>query len=234
MRPPVLRCSSDRISRLPGLLRRKLEPLLPKLRLTYRECGLLSHWLHAKMVHSAESTMITHIKMGYSAKKMIIIIDSWQLCGRHELTFPQAQHCPSVSMGPPRGMSASSCHLIAYPDSPLQVPPSIPNQVMKQLVVVILNPRIITIVNVDEGANAMMTSRSEYPVSEIQNLPFRLSFNYSPKVDSQGSRATSNAGLLMVRELNEWLGLSQLISDNVTDAHHVSNTGRCLSLSKVP
>ena len=42
-------------------------------------------------------------------------------------------HCPSVSIGPPRGMSDSSCHLIAYFKPSLQVPPSIPNQLMKQL-----------------------------------------------------------------------------------------------------
>lgn len=44
-------------------------------------------------------------------------------------------HCPSVSIGPPRGISDSSCHLIAHSEPPLQVPLSIPNQVMKQLLV---------------------------------------------------------------------------------------------------
>jgi hypothetical protein len=45
-------------------------------------------------------------------------------------------HCPSVSIGPPRGISDSSCRLIAHSESPIQVPPSIPNQVMKLLLVV--------------------------------------------------------------------------------------------------
>jgi hypothetical protein len=39
-----------------------------------------------------------------------------------------------------------------------------------------------------------------------------------------GSQVTSDAGLLAVRELDERLGLSQLISDNLTDARRVKNT----------
>jgi hypothetical protein len=46
----------------------------------------------------------------------------------------------------------------------------------------------------------------------------------SLKVDFQGSRVTSDAGLLVVRELDERLGLSQLISDNLTDARRGKNT----------
>jgi hypothetical protein len=34
-----------------------------------------------------------------------------------------------------------------------------------------------------------------------QNQPFQLSFNPSSKVDFQGSRITSDSGLLLVREL---------------------------------
>jgi len=52
--------------------------------------------------------------------------------------------------------------------------------------------------------------------SEKQNRPFHFSFNSSLKVDCQGSRITSDAGLLLVRELDERLGLDQLISDNLT------------------
>jgi hypothetical protein len=55
-------------------------------------------------------------------------------------------------------------------------------------------------------------------MGEIQNWPFQLFFNRSLKVDFQGSRITSDSGLLVVRELNERLGLSQLISGNLTDA----------------
>jgi hypothetical protein len=45
-------------------------------------------------------------------------------------------------------------------------------------------------------------------VGEIQNQPFQFSFSSSLKVDFQGSRVTSDAGLLLVRELDERLGLS--------------------------
>jgi hypothetical protein len=43
-------------------------------------------------------------------------------------------------------------------------------------------------------------------VGEQQNQPFQLSFNPSLKVDFQGSRVTSDGGLLLVRELDERLG----------------------------
>jgi hypothetical protein len=48
-------------------------------------------------------------------------------------------------------------------------------------------------------------------VGETQNRPFQLSFNTSLKVDFQGARVTSDGGLILVRELDERLGLSVLI-----------------------
>jgi len=48
-------------------------------------------------------------------------------------------------------------------------------------------------------------------VGETQNRPFQLSFNSSLKVDFQGSRVTSDGGLILVRELDERLGLSALM-----------------------
>jgi len=54
-------------------------------------------------------------------------------------------------------------------------------------------------------------------VGEKQNQPFQLSFNPSLKVDFQGSRVTSDSGLLLVRELDERLGLSALIAENIRD-----------------
>jgi hypothetical protein len=47
-------------------------------------------------------------------------------------------------------------------------------------------------------------------MGEKQNQPFQLSFNSSLWVDFQGSRVTSDSGLLLVRELDERLGLSSL------------------------
>src|ERR1019366_2548715 len=63
-----------------------------------------------------------------------------------------------------------------------------------------------------------------HPVGEQQNQPFQLSFNPSLKVDFQGSRVTSDGGLLLVRELDERLGLSELISAHLTDGRRGKNT----------
>jgi hypothetical protein len=41
------------------------------------------------------------------------------------------------------------------------------------------------------------------------NQPFHLTFNASLMVDFQGSRVTSDVGLILVRELDERLGLSE-------------------------
>jgi hypothetical protein len=52
-------------------------------------------------------------------------------------------------------------------------------------------------------------------MGEIQNQPFQLSF--------QGSRVASDGGLLLVRELDERLGLSGLILENVMDGRRGKN-----------
>jgi len=61
-------------------------------------------------------------------------------------------------------------------------------------------------------------------VGETENQPFQLSFNPSLKVDFQGSRVTSDSGLLLVRELDERLGLNQLIEEHLTDGRRGKNT----------
>jgi len=66
-------------------------------------------------------------------------------------------------------------------------------------------------------------------VGEKQNQPFRISFNPSLKVDFQGSRVTSDGGLLLVRELDERLGLSALIVENLNDDRRGKNTQLPLS-----
>jgi predicted ribosome quality control (RQC) complex YloA/Tae2 family protein len=68
------------------------------------------------------------------------------------------------------------------------------------------------------------TLRRLDPVGEKQNQPFQLSFNPSLKVDFQGSRVTSDGGLLLVRELDERLGLSALIAENIMDRRRGKNT----------
>jgi hypothetical protein len=54
-------------------------------------------------------------------------------------------------------------------------------------------------------------------VGESGNEPFQLSFNPSLKVDFQGSRVTSDGGLVLVRELDERLGFGELIEQHLAD-----------------
>ena len=61
-------------------------------------------------------------------------------------------------------------------------------------------------------------------MGETPNQPFQLSFNPSLKVDFQGSRVTSDGGLLLVRELDERLGLNELIEEHLTDERRGKNT----------
>src|SRR5664280_531826 len=63
-----------------------------------------------------------------------------------------------------------------------------------------------------------MRSGGAHPVGENQNQPFQLSFNPSLRVDFQGSRVTSDGGLVLVRELDERLGFSDLIARHLTDS----------------
>ena len=55
-------------------------------------------------------------------------------------------------------------------------------------------------------------------MGERQNQPFQLSFNASLKVDFQGSRVTSDGGLIAIRELGERLGFGELIEQYLTDS----------------
>jgi len=61
-------------------------------------------------------------------------------------------------------------------------------------------------------------------MGEKQNEPFQLSFNASLKVDFQGSRVTSDGGLILVRELDERLGFGDLIAEHLSDARRGKNT----------
>ena len=45
-------------------------------------------------------------------------------------------------------------------------------------------------------------------MGEDKNGPFQLSFNSAVRVDYQGARVTSDGGLILMRELDERLGLS--------------------------
>ena len=61
-------------------------------------------------------------------------------------------------------------------------------------------------------------------MGQKQNQPFQLSFNSSLRVDFQGSRDTSDGGLILVRELEERLGLGELIERHLTDSRRGKNT----------
>ena len=61
-------------------------------------------------------------------------------------------------------------------------------------------------------------------MGEKQNQPFQLSFNACLKVDFQGSRITSDGGLIPVRELDERLGFGELITQHLTDSRRGKNT----------
>ena len=60
-------------------------------------------------------------------------------------------------------------------------------------------------------------------MGEKQTKPFQLSFNGSLKVDFQGSHVTSDGGLILVRELDERLGLGELIDEHLTDSRQGTN-----------
>jgi hypothetical protein len=60
-------------------------------------------------------------------------------------------------------------------------------------------------------------------VGEKQNQPFQLLFNASLKVGFQGSRVTSDGGLILIRELDERLGLEKLIEEHLSDSRQGLN-----------
>jgi hypothetical protein len=61
-------------------------------------------------------------------------------------------------------------------------------------------------------------------MGDKQNQRFQLSFNPCLKVDFQGSRVTSDGGLILVRELDERLGFGDLIREHLTDRRRGKNT----------
>jgi Transposase DDE domain group 1 len=57
-----------------------------------------------------------------------------------------------------------------------------------------------------------------------ESEPFQFTFNGFLKVAFQGSRVTSDAGLVLVRELDERLGLGAIITEHLSDSRHGLNT----------
>src|ERR1700693_5639226 len=60
-------------------------------------------------------------------------------------------------------------------------------------------------------------------MGEKQDQPFQFLFNASLKVDFRGSRVTSDGGLILVRELDERLGLEKLIAERLSDSRQGLN-----------
>ncbi len=60
-------------------------------------------------------------------------------------------------------------------------------------------------------------------MGEKERKPFQLTFNGLLKVDFQGSRVTSDGGLILVRELDERLGLGKLIDEYLSDSRQGLN-----------
>ena len=60
-------------------------------------------------------------------------------------------------------------------------------------------------------------------MGDKESKPFQLSFNGYLKVDFQGSRVTSDGGLLLIRELDERLGLGKLIDEHLSDTRQGEN-----------
>jgi hypothetical protein len=54
-------------------------------------------------------------------------------------------------------------------------------------------------------------------MGDARSGPVRLSFNLHLRVEFPGAAVTSDAGLLLLRELDEHFGLSALIERHLTD-----------------
>ena len=60
-----------------------------------------------------------------------------------------------------------------------------------------------------------------------KNGPFSLSFNSALRVEFQGARVTSDGGLILVRELDERLGLGELVDRHLSDSRR-ARISNCL------
>ena len=61
-------------------------------------------------------------------------------------------------------------------------------------------------------------------MGELQHEAFQFTFNGFLKVAFQGSRITFDAGLILIRELDERLGLATLIAEHLSDSRQGLNT----------
>src|SRR5689334_20715500 len=62
------------------------------------------------------------------------------------------------------------------------------------------------------------------PVGDKESEPFQFTFNGFLKVAFQGSSVISDAGLILIRELDERLSLEAIIAEHLSDSRHGLNT----------
>ena len=66
--------------------------------------------------------------------------------------------------------------------------------------------------------STLKPSGGRHPAGETKNQPFQFSFNRFLHVAFQGSRVTSDGGLILVREVDERFGLSGPIREHLADS----------------
>jgi DDE family transposase len=71
-------------------------------------------------------------------------------------------------------------------------------------------------------------------VGDTESGPIQLSFNPQLRVEVRGATVTSDAGLLLPRELDERLGLNGLIERHLTDPRTGRNLGNLLRRLVLP